>query len=123
MGRKYLLQSAANRIIQRMRSDVFAQIQRLPINYFDNQPAGKIVSRITNDTESVRDLYVQVLANFFTGTIYIVGIIAALFVLDYSLALFTLPVIPLLYVWIIVYRKYASTIIMKFGNASARSMG
>lgn len=107
-GQRYLLQSAANRIIQRMRSDVFAQIQRLPINYFDNQPAGKIVSRITNDTESVKDLYVQVLANFFTGTIYIVGIIAALFILDYRLALFTLPVLPLLYVWIIVYRKYAS---------------
>ncbi|MDU0204522.1 ABC transporter ATP-binding protein [Paenibacillus sp. MAH-36] len=107
-GQRYLLQSAANRIIQRMRSDVFAQIQRLPINYFDNQPAGKIVSRITNDTESVKDLYVQVLANFFTGTIYIVGIIVALFILDYRLALFTLPVLPLLYVWIIVYRKYAS---------------
>jgi ATP-binding cassette subfamily B multidrug efflux pump len=107
-GQRYLLQSAANRIIQRMRSDVFAQIQRLPINYFDNQPAGKVVSRITNDTESVKDLYVQVLANFFTGTIYIVGIIVALFILDYRLALFTLPVIPLLYVWIIVYRKYAS---------------
>ncbi|GFZ85350.1 putative multidrug resistance ABC transporter ATP-binding/permease protein YheH [Paenibacillus marchantiophytorum] len=107
-GQRYLLQSAANRIIQRMRSDVFAQIQRLPINYFDNQPAGKIVSRITNDTESVKDLYIQVLANFFTGTIYIIGIIAALFILDYRLALFTLPVIPLLYVWIVVYRKYAS---------------
>ena len=109
-GQKFLLQSAANRIIQRMRRDVFAQIQRLPINYFDNQPAGKIVSRITNDTESVRDLYVQVLANFFTGTIYIVGIIAAIFILDYRLALFTLPIIPLLVAWIIVYRKYASTI-------------
>ncbi|MFD0695407.1 ABC transporter ATP-binding protein [Paenibacillus sp. GCM10027628] len=107
-GQRYLLQAAANRIIQRMRTDVFAQIQRLPINYFDNQPAGKVVSRITNDTEAVRDLYVQVLANFFTGTIYIVGIIAALFVLDYRLALFTLPIIPMLYVWIIVYRKFAS---------------
>ncbi|KRE58239.1 ABC transporter ATP-binding protein [Paenibacillus sp. Soil750] len=109
-GQRYLLQAAANRIIQRMRRDVFAQIQRLPINYFDNQPAGKIVSRITNDTESVRDLYVQVLANFFTGTIYILGIIAAIFILDVRLALFTLPVIPLLIAWIIVYRKYASTI-------------
>ncbi|MBD0382016.1 ABC transporter ATP-binding protein [Paenibacillus sedimenti] len=107
-GQRYLLQAAANRIIQRMRTDVFAQIQRLPINYFDNQPAGKVVSRITNDTEAVRDLYVQVLANFFTGTIYIVGIIAALFVLDYRLALFTLPIIPMLYAWIIVYRKFAS---------------
>ncbi|UJF33546.1 ABC transporter ATP-binding protein [Paenibacillus hexagrammi] len=107
-GQRYLLQSAANRIIQRMRTDVFAQIQRLPIQYFDNQPAGKIVSRITNDTEAVRDLYVQVLANFFTGTIYIVGIIAALFVLDYRLALLSLPVIPMLYVWIRVYRKFAT---------------
>lgn len=69
-GQRYLLQSAANRIIQRMRSDVFAQIQRLPINYFDNQPAGKIVSRITNDTESVKDLYVQVLANFYRYDLY-----------------------------------------------------
>ncbi|NEW07523.1 ABC transporter ATP-binding protein [Paenibacillus sp. SYP-B3998] len=107
-GQHYLLQAAANRIIQRMRTDVFAQIQRLPIHYFDNQPAGKVVSRITNDTESVRELYVQVLANFFTGTIYIVGIIGALFVLDYRLALFTLPIIPMLYLWIVVYRKYAS---------------
>lgn len=105
---KYLLQSSANRIIQKMRADVFAQIQRLPIHYFDNQPAGKVVSRITNDTEAIRELYVQVLANFFTGTIYMAGIIAALFVLDYRLALFTMPIVPLLYVWIIVYRKFAT---------------
>ncbi|WP_209978083.1 ABC transporter ATP-binding protein [Paenibacillus eucommiae] len=107
-GKGLLLQTGANRIVQKMRTDVFAQIQRLPVNYFDNQPAGKIVSRITNDTEAVRELYVQVLANFFTGIIYILGILAALFALDYRLALFTLPIIPLLYIWIKVYRKYAS---------------
>jgi ATP-binding cassette subfamily B multidrug efflux pump len=107
-GQRFMLQSAANRIIQKMRVDVFAQIQRLPIQYFDHQPAGKIVSKITNDTEAVRDLYVQVLANFFTGVIYIVGIITALFLLDYRLALFTIPIVPLLIVWIQIYRKYAS---------------
>ncbi|QGQ99452.1 ABC transporter ATP-binding protein [Paenibacillus psychroresistens] len=107
-GQRYMLQAAANRIIQKMRIDVFAQIQRLPIQYFDHQPAGKIVSKITNDTEAVRDLYVQVLANFFTGVIYIVGIIAALFLLDYRLALFTIPIIPILFIWIQLYRKYAS---------------
>jgi ATP-binding cassette subfamily B multidrug efflux pump len=107
-GQRFLLQSAANRIIQKMRTDVFAQIQRLPIQYFDHQPAGKIVSRITNDTEAVRELYVQVLANFFTGVIYIVGIIAALFILDYRLALYTIPIVPLLIIWIQIYRKFAS---------------
>jgi ATP-binding cassette subfamily B protein len=107
-GQRYMLQSTANRIIQKMRVDVFAQIQRLPIQYFDHQPAGKIVSRITNDTEAVRDLYVQVLANFFSGVIYIVGIIIALFLLDYRLALFTIPIVPLLFFWIQIYRKFAS---------------
>lgn len=107
-GQHFMLQSSANRIIQKMRIDVYAQIQRLPIQYFDHQPAGIIVSRITNDTEAVRDLYVQVLANFFTGVIYITGIIGALFLLDYRLALVTIPIVPLLIIWIQLYRKYAS---------------
>ncbi|KIL39104.1 multidrug ABC transporter permease [Gordoniibacillus kamchatkensis] len=106
-GQRYLLQTTANRIIQNMRNDVFAHIQKLPIQYFDNLPAGKVVSRITNDTEAVRELYVAVLANFFSGIIYMVAIIGALFLLDYRLALFAIPLVPLLYVWIIVYRRFA----------------
>ncbi len=50
----------------------------LPIHYFDNLPAGKVVARITNDTEAIRELYVTVLAQFFTSAIYITGIYAAL---------------------------------------------
>ena len=87
-GQKFLLQKSANRIIQKMREDVFGQIQRLPIQYFDNLPAGKVVARITNDTEAIRELYVTVLAQFFTSAIYITGIYAALFILDVKLAPF-----------------------------------
>jgi ATP-binding cassette subfamily B protein len=107
-GQRYLLQTSANRIIQNMRGDVFAHIQKLPIQYFDNLPAGKVVSRITNDTEAVRELYVNVLANFFTGIIYMAGIIGALFLLDYRLALLAVPLVPILYVWVIVYRRFAA---------------
>ncbi|TLS38998.1 ABC transporter ATP-binding protein [Pseudalkalibacillus caeni] len=107
-GQRYLLQSSANRVIQKMRNDVFAQIQRLPINYFDNLPAGKVVSRITNDTEAIRELYVTVLATFFTSIIYMAGIFIALFLLDVKLAAITLLILPILVVWIIFYRKYAS---------------
>lgn len=105
---KYLLQKSANRIIQNMRTDVFGQIQRLPVNYFDNLPAGKVVSRITNDTEAIRELYVTVLAQFFTGIIYILGILTALFLLDARLAMICSVIIPIMVVWIIMYRKYAS---------------
>ncbi|MBM7659974.1 ATP-binding cassette subfamily B protein [Bacillus mesophilus] len=107
-GQRLLLQISANRIIQKMRLDVFKQIQRLPINYFDNLPAGKIVSRVTNDTEAIRDLFVTVLSTFFTSIIYITGIYIALFLLDVKLAAICLVLVPILVVWIIVYRKYAS---------------
>lgn len=106
-GQRYLLQATANRIIRKMRTDVFAHIHRLPIRYFDNLPAGKVVSRITNDTESIRELYVSVLANFFTGSIYMIGVFAALFVLDVRLAAICLFIVPVLAVWMYAYRLFA----------------
>jgi ATP-binding cassette, subfamily B, multidrug efflux pump len=104
------LQVSANRILQRMRRDVFRQIHRLPVRYFDNIPAGKVVSRITNDTEAIRDLYVTVLANVFSSLIYMAGIYVALFILDIRLALICCLLIPILVVWVTLYRKYAVAI-------------
>lgn len=107
-GQRYLLQMSANKIIQKMRLDVFTHIQRLPVSYFDRLPAGKIVSRVTNDTEAIRDLYVTVLATFFTSIIYMAGIYIALFLLDVKLALICLILVPILVVWTKFYRIYAS---------------
>lgn len=107
-GQRLMLQTTANKIVRKMRNDVYAHTQRLPVNYYDNLAAGQVVSRITNDTEAIRELYVGVLANFFTGTIYMAAIFGALFLLDTRLALITLPLIPILIVWIIVYRKFAA---------------
>ncbi|MCA1059652.1 ABC transporter ATP-binding protein/permease [Rossellomorea aquimaris] len=107
-GQRFYLQKAANRVIQKMRNDVFQHIQKLPIRYFDNLPAGKVVARITNDTEAIRDLYVTVLSTFFSSTIYIIGIYIALFILDVKLAAICLILIPILVVWTYLYRIYAS---------------
>ncbi|GAA3408122.1 ABC transporter ATP-binding protein [Paenibacillus hodogayensis] len=106
-GQRFVLQAASNRIIRNMRSDVFGQMNRLPIRYFDNLPAGKVVSRITNDTETIRELYVNVLANFFTGTIYMAGIFVALFLLDARLAAICLFIIPVLVAWVYIYGRKA----------------
>ncbi|MBD7967316.1 ABC transporter ATP-binding protein [Paenibacillus gallinarum] len=107
-GKTYWLQSSANKVIQRLRTDVYAHIQRLPVHYFDNLPAGKVVSRITNDTEAVKDLFVAVLSNFFSGIITMIGVYVALFILDVKLGLISLFVVPLLVVWMILYRKIAT---------------
>ncbi|MEH7342965.1 ABC transporter ATP-binding protein [Bacillus sp. JJ1532] len=101
------LQMGANRVVQKLRKDVFGHIQTLPIQYFDNLPAGKIVARVTNDTEAVRNLYVQVLSNFATSFISIAGVYIALFILNWKMAMIALIMIPFIYMWMILYRKYA----------------
>lgn len=103
-----LLQKGANRIIRKMRNDVYEHVQTLPIRYFDSLPAGKVVSRITNDTEAIRELFVTVLSQFATSFMYMGGIYVALFYLDWQLAAMMLVLVPLLYGWMLLYRKFAS---------------
>src|SRR5699024_2751382 len=90
----FLLQKASNQIVQKMRNDIFAHIQRLPIDYFVDHPAGKIVARITNDTEAIRDLYERVLSIVTTSVIYMGGIVIALFILDVRMGIVSLLLIP-----------------------------
>ncbi|MCP2036214.1 ATP-binding cassette subfamily B protein [Planomicrobium sp. HSC-17F08] len=102
------LQKGANRIIQKMRNDVYKHVQTLPIRYFDSLPAGKVVSRITNDTEAIRELFVTVLSQFATSFMYMGGIYVAMFYLDWKLAAMMLVLVPLLYGWMLLYRKFAA---------------
>lgn len=102
------LQKGANRIIQKMRNDVYRHVQTLPIRYFDSLPAGKVVSRITNDTEAIRELFVTVLSQFATSFMYMGGIYVAMFYLDWKLAAMMLVLVPLLYGWMLLYRKFAA---------------
>lgn len=102
------LQRGANRIIQQLRMDVFGHIQTLPIEYFDNLPAGKIVARVTNDTEAIRNLYVTVLSQFATSFITIFGVYIALFILNWKMGLISLLLVPIIYIWMILYRNIAS---------------
>lgn len=107
-GKTYWLQSSANQVIRKLRMDVYAHIQRLPVHFFDNLPAGKVVSRVTNDTEAVKDLFIAVLSNFFSGAINMIGVYIALFILDFKLGLICLFVVPMIWLWIVLYRKFAT---------------
>lgn len=107
-GKTYWLQSSANKVIQKLRIDVYAHIQRLPVHFFDNLPAGKVVSRVTNDTEAIKELFIAVLANFFSGIINMLGVYVALFLLDVRLGLICLFVVPIIWAWVVLYRKLAT---------------
>ncbi|WP_010290332.1 ABC transporter ATP-binding protein [Kurthia massiliensis] len=102
-----LLQSGANHIIKKMRNDVYEHINRLTIRYFDSLPAGKVVSRITNDTEAVRDLFVTVLSQFASSFLTIFGVYILLFILDWRMALIALCLLPPLIAFVWFYHKFA----------------
>lgn len=104
----FLLQKSSNQIVKKMRNDLFAHTQRIPIQYYVDQPAGKTVARITNDTEAIRDLYERVLSIVVTSVIYMAGILVALFILDTKLAMMCLLIIPLIMVWMKVYKHFGT---------------
>lgn len=106
-AKTYLLQVHANHIIETMRNDVFATVERLPMRYFVNIPAGKILARVTNDTEAIKELYVRVLETFVNGFIYMTGIIIALYLLNPTLATISLLLLPLLLLFMRFYKTYA----------------
>ncbi|WP_068775750.1 ABC transporter ATP-binding protein [Paenibacillus sp. FJAT-26967] len=103
----YLLQSTALRIIKNMRMDLMKHIQRIPLRYFDNTPIGQVVSRIANDTEAIRDLFISFMATFVVSTVQIIGIFIALYILDVRLALLCLLLLPLFIVIILIHLKFS----------------
>ena len=101
---------AANGVIKVLRDQLYTHVQELPISYFDNQPAGKIVARITNDTETLRQqFYVATIGQILINIFYIIGSYAAIAFFHQGLALTLLILIPLMYLWNKYYTKYAKT--------------
>ncbi|WP_210367410.1 ABC transporter transmembrane domain-containing protein [Bacillus sp. REN3] len=101
-------QEIALKIIQQMRIDVFSKVQKLGMRYFDKTPAGSLVSRVTNDTEAIKDMFVSVIATFIQSGFMLVGIFIAMFFLNVKLAAFTMLILPLIVFIMSMYRKLSS---------------
>ncbi|KKK39504.1 multidrug ABC transporter ATP-binding protein [Mesobacillus campisalis] len=104
----YKFQEIALKIIQQLRIDVFSKVQALGLRYFDRTPAGSLVSRVTNDTEAIKDMFVSVIATFIQSGFLLIGIFVAMFILNVKLALFCLIVFPLIMMIMTIYRKVSS---------------
>lgn len=120
----YLLQNIALFIIQKMRSDVMKHVHRLPVRYFDNTPIGQIVTRITNDTEAIKELFMSFMATFVVSGVTLFGIYIALFILDVKLAAITLLIVPLFIWFMYLHLKYSKkyTQIMRARLSDMNSM-
>ena len=88
------LSGLAMRSVQRLREWVYGHVLRLPMAFFDRAITGQLVSRVTNDTEAVKTLYIQVLFVILDSTIVLVGTSIALAWLDWHLMLIVLGLLP-----------------------------
>jgi ATP-binding cassette subfamily B multidrug efflux pump len=96
------LSGMAMRSVRRLREWVYDHVMRLPMAFFDRAITGQLVSRVTNDTEAVKTLYIQVLFVLLDSTIVLVGTMIAMAWLDWRLMLIVLALLPavLLIVWL-----------------------
>lgn len=103
----YALQSFGQRIIFDIRNTIFENILTMSPREFTSYPVGNLVTRVTNDTESIRTLYTEVLVKISSSIFQIVGILVFMFLIDTTLATIVLCLVPVFTGVIFVYRKYA----------------
>lgn len=94
-GQVQLLQFTGQRIIYRIRTQVFGHLQKLHLKFFDSNPVGRLVTRVTNDTETLNEMYTSVLVNLFRDLFMLVGVAILMFRTNAKLAAVSLALVPL----------------------------
>ena len=89
-----LTATMVQRAVFRLRNDVQAKLARLPLSYFDRQPRGEILSRVTNDIDNLQQSLQQTLSQLVTAFLTIVGVLTLMFVISWELALIALVTVP-----------------------------
>lgn len=116
-GLRYLqlvrLSGLAMRSVQRLREWVFGHVLRLPMAFFDRAITGQLISRVTNDTEAVKTLYIQVLFVILDSLIVLVGTMIAMAVLDWRLMLIVLALVPAVVAIVYLYQRLSAPAVTK----------
>lgn len=112
----YLFSKVAYSIVRDIRQDAFDNVEKLGMAYFDQTPAGSIVSRLTNDTESISEMFSGILSSFISAIFIFVTTLYTMIVLDVRLTLLVVLFLPFIFILVNLYRKKSVKVI-----ASTRS--
>ncbi|MCK7339037.1 SmdB family multidrug efflux ABC transporter permease/ATP-binding protein [Enterobacter cloacae] len=108
-----LFNRAAVGVVQKLRTDVMDAALRQPLSEFDIQPVGQVISRVTNDTEVIRDLYVTVVATVLRSAALIGAMLVAMFSLDWRMALVAITIFPAVLIVMVIYQRYSTPIVRR----------
>lgn len=102
------LAGLAMRSVRRLRETVYGHVLRLPMSYFDRAITGQLVSRVTNDTEAVQQLYVQVLFVMLDSLILLAGLLVTMALLDWKLMAIVAVLLPAVVVIVWLYQRWSA---------------
>ncbi|MGB7603856.1 MAG: ABC transporter ATP-binding protein [Lutisporaceae bacterium] len=103
----FILYYTGQKIIYNMRKELFSHLQKLSLSFYDKNPVGRLVTRVTNDMENLNEMYTGVLVNLFKDVFLLVGIIAVMLLMNFKLALISFTVIPLIVLAAAIFRNKA----------------
>ena len=105
-----ILQKVGQKILSDLRMDIFTHIESLSHEQLNNIPVGKLVTRVTNDTNSISMMFTNVLVTLVKNAMVIVGVFAAMLVLNYGLTLMVLCFVPFVVLFTVIFRKFSRTV-------------
>ncbi|MDT9587091.1 MAG: SmdB family multidrug efflux ABC transporter permease/ATP-binding protein [Candidatus Arsenophonus melophagi] len=106
-----LFNKTAIGVVQTLRIDVMSAAIRQPLSIFDNQPVGRLISRVTNDTEVVRDLFVTVIPTIFQALALVIIMVVAMFFLEWHMAIIASLIFPIVFFIMIIYQRLSTPIV------------
>ncbi|MBR6506500.1 MAG: ABC transporter ATP-binding protein [Clostridia bacterium] len=102
-----VLQKTGQKILSTLRQDLFTHIESLSHNQLNNIPVGKLVTRVTNDTNAISMMFTNILVTMVKNVFVIVGVLAAMLVLNYQLTLMVLCFVPFVVLFTWIFRKFS----------------
>ncbi|MGQ7329920.1 ABC transporter ATP-binding protein [Streptococcus suis] len=100
-------------VVRDIRRDAFGKVQSLGMAYFDQTPSGSIVSRLTNDTESISEMFSGILSSFISALFVIVVTLYTMFALDWKLTSMLVLFLPVIFILVNLYRKKSAPVVAK----------
>ncbi|UUM56918.1 ABC transporter ATP-binding protein [Streptococcus suis] len=100
-------------VVRDIRRDAFGKVQTLGMAYFDQTPSGSIVSRLTNDTESISEMFSGILSSFISALFVIVVTLYTMFALDWKLTSMLVLFLPVIFILVNLYRKKSAPVVAK----------
>ena len=101
----------SNSIVRDIRLDIFKNLQRLGMSFYDQTAAGSIVSRVTNDTQAVADMFSTVFSSLVSSFLLFIVTLVTMFSLDWHLTIWILPFLPIIWFSIRLYRKLSNRLV------------